>query len=73
MSDLTAQKQACIELSNAALALFDLLDEHGEEGPFISQNGLNVIQQVGAAYDAATGPTHDKARRRIAALLSEKV
>lgn len=67
MADLTAQKQACIDLSNAAIEFFDLLDEHGEEAAWVP-GGVEVITRLADAYEATTGPTRALAARRMVAL-----
>jgi hypothetical protein len=68
MSVLLDQKQACLDLSNAALAFFDLLDEHGEEGPWTANGGVEIIVRLADAYEAATTPTHRRATQRMMAL-----
>lgn len=68
MSDLTAQKQACLDLSKAAVEFFDLLDEHGEEGPWTVSGGVEIIVRLADAYEAATTPTHRRATQHMMAM-----
>jgi len=68
MDDLTAQKQACIDLSKAAVEFFDLLDEYGEDGPWADPAGVAILVRLNEAFGAATGPTRDLASRRLVAV-----
>jgi hypothetical protein len=39
-------KQVCISLSDAALALFDLIDAEGIDSPVDSQEGITTLKAV---------------------------
>jgi len=41
--EITELKQACIDMSNAALALFDLFDEHGTEALYAGPDALCIV------------------------------
>lgn len=66
MSDqVTEMKQACLDLSNAAMEMFDLLDADGMEGPW---NDPLVAVRMRNAFDAIAEPLGAMAVRRLMAL-----
>jgi hypothetical protein len=63
---VTRLKQACLDISNAALALFDQIDEHGTEAPWVGANVL-TMKRLAESYDQIRSyfrrPGGDAARR----------
>src|SRR4051794_19801097 len=47
---VTRLKQACLDISNAAIALFDQIDEHGTEAPWVGTNVV-TMKRLAESYD----------------------
>lgn len=46
MADRNDMKQACVDLSNAAIALFDLIEEKGVTAPLDNMEDLPKLMKV---------------------------
>lgn len=60
-------KQACLDLSNAAIALFDLIDADGVQAPL---DGIAGVMKLKAVVDAAEEIRSYYERRNIQRLLA---
>jgi hypothetical protein len=65
IASTTELKQACLDIANAANAMFDLIDEHGDEGPW---NDPVPLTELVDGYVRLTRPLKFKATRRLIAL-----
>lgn len=60
-------KQACLDLSNSAIALFDLLEAEGDDAPM---EGLENIEKLKAVVDHAYLIIGHYQRRNIARMIA---
>lgn len=65
--DVADMKQACLDLSNAALALFDLIEKDGIDSPM---DGLDNIMKLKAVVDHVETLRGYYARRNISRMLA---
>lgn len=66
-SAVTDLKQACLDLSNRALELFDRFDEHGLEAAWV-RDGVLVVARMEQAHEVVRSFLERQATRRMLAL-----
>lgn len=65
--DVPAMKQACLDLSKHALALYDRLEEHGAEAAWKGDGALIVVR-LARSYEALRDPLSRQATNRLLAM-----
>lgn len=68
MADPTDMKQACLDLSNAAIALFDLIDQDGVQAPLDDWAGVLKLKAVVDAGEVIRGYYQRRNIQRMLAL-----
>lgn len=67
MADPVDIKQACLDLSNAAMALFDEVEKRGMEGGWTA-SGVMALVKMSTSYERIREPFARMATRRMLAL-----
>lgn len=70
MAELGDLKQACLDLSNAALALFDAFERDGYEAMWVQDNadGLRAVMAMQNAHNTLADFLRGQSVRRMLAL-----